>query len=77
MNATQTAGDREAAGAVAAMRATYGAVEMPSIGLWVQGTSHGKRFSGEVVQADPRAIVVRIDADCTVTVPPSALDDWT
>ena len=75
MNATQTAGDREAAGAVAAMRQTYGAVELPSIGQWVQGTTHGKRFSGEVVQADPRQITVQLDG-AVVIVPPSALDAW-
>ena len=75
MNATQAAGDREAAGAVAAMRQTYGAVELPEIGLWVQGTSHGKRFSGEVVQADPRSITVQLDG-AVITVPPSCLDDW-
>ena len=77
MNATTTAGDREAAGAVAGMATVYGGVPLPSLGQHVFGTSGGKRFSGEVTFAQPGQVVVEVDDGVTVTVPPSALDDWT
>lgn len=73
---TQTAGDREAAGAVAGMTAVYGGSPLPSIGQHVFGTAGGKRFSGEVVFAQPGQVVVEVDTGCTVSVPPSALDAW-
>jgi len=67
-----SAGDREAAGAIAGMQEVYGR-PLPSVDDWVQGESGGKRFSGRVMSAEPGRVSVEIDGGWIV-VPPSALD---
>lgn len=71
---TQMAGDAEAAGAVAGMRSVYGR-PLPSLGQWVQGETCGKRFSGEVLAAEPGSVTVQLDG-AVLVVPPSAIWDW-
>ena len=71
MTSQQMAGDAEAAGAIAGMREVYGR-PLPSIGQWVRGECRGRMFSGEVVEAEPGLVVVKID-DMQIVVPPSAI----
>ena len=73
MTTHQMAGDREAAGAIAGMQSIYGR-PLPSIGQWVRGECRGRTFSGEVVEAGPALVVVKID-DMQIVVPPSAIED--
>ena len=67
------AGDAEAAGAIAGMREVYGR-PLPSIGQWVHGECRGRAFSGEVVEAEPGMVVVKVD-ELKIMVPPSAIED--
>ena len=66
-------GDREAAGAIEGMREVYGR-PLPSIGDWVRGECRGRAFSGEVVEAEPGLVLVKVD-DLKIMVPPSAIED--
>lgn len=68
-------GDAEADGAAAGMRDLYGPRPLPAIGQWVEGTTCGRRFSGEVQQAEPGRVVVEIDGAWLI-VRPSEINDW-
>ena len=71
--AFQSAGDREASGAIDGMREVYGR-PLPSVGQWVTGVVHGNRFSGEVLSAEPGRVAVELDG-AWIVVRPSDIDD--
>jgi hypothetical protein len=67
------AGDAEAAGAIAGMQEIYGR-PLPERGQAIRGETKGKRWSGECFHADQFRVIVEIDVDVFITVPPSDID---
>lgn len=66
-------GDREAAGAIAGMQELYG-LSLPDRGQAIRGITAGKRWSGTCVHADEFRVIVKIDTEVFVTVPPSDIE---
>jgi len=64
MDANRMPGDAEADAAAAGMQETYGR-PLPSVGDWVNGSSHGKTWAGRVVDvsADGSTVVVDLDGE--------------
>ena len=66
-------GDREAAGAIAGMIDLYGR-RLPERGEAVRGVTAGKRWSGTCVHSDQFRVIVEIDDEVFVTVPPADIE---
>ena len=66
-------GDREAAGAIAGMQEIYGR-PLPERGEAVRGVTAGKRWSGTCVHADQFRVIVEIDDEAFITVPPADIE---
>ena len=73
MSSNVMAGDREAAGAIAGMIDLYGR-PLPERGEAVRGVTAGKRWSGTCVHSDQIRLIVEIDAEVFVTVPPADIE---
>ena len=73
MAANLMAGDREAAGAIAGMIDLYGR-PLPERGEAIRGVTAGKRWSGTCVHSDQIRLIVEIDAEVFITVPPADLE---
>ena len=73
MASEMMAGDREAAGAIAGMIDLYGR-PLPERGEAVRGVTAGKRWSGTCVHSDQIRLIVEIDAEVFVTVPPADIE---
>lgn len=73
MSSNVMAGDREAAGAVAGMIEIYGRW-LPDRGQAIRGTTGGKRWSGTCVHADELRVIVEVDVEVYLTVPPEDID---
>jgi hypothetical protein len=73
MSSNVTAGDREAAGAIAGMQEIYG-LSLPDRGQAIRGETKGKRWSGTCVHADEIRVIVEIDTEVFVTVSPSDIE---
>lgn len=67
-------GDAEAAGAIAGMRETYGPAPLPTRGQAIRGVTKGKRWSGTCVHAEPGRVIVEVDDEAYLTVPPSDIE---
>jgi hypothetical protein len=66
-------GDAEAAGAIAGMQELYGS-SLPDRGQAIRGETKGKRWSGTCVHADEIRVIVEVDAEVFITVPPSDIE---
>jgi hypothetical protein len=66
-------GDAEAAGAIAGMQELYG-MSLPDRGQAIRGITAGKRWSGTCVHADEIRVIVEVDAEVFITVPPSDIE---
>ena len=66
-------GDREAAGAIAGMIDLYGR-PLPERGEAIRGVTAGKRWSGTCVHSDQFRVIVEIDDEVFVTVPPADIE---
>ena len=66
-------GDREAAGAIAGMIDIYGR-PLPERGEAIRGVTAGKRWSGTCVHSDQFRVIVEIDDEVFVTVPPADIE---
>ena len=64
------AGDREAAGAILGMQDIYGR-PLPERGDFIRGVSGGKAWSGECVHSDQLRVIVEVDDEAYITVPPA------
>ena len=73
MSSELMAGDREAAGAIAGMIDLYGR-PLPERGEAIRGITAGKRWSGTCVHADEIRLIVEVDAEVFITVPPADLE---
>jgi hypothetical protein len=73
MAANVMAGDREAAGAIAGMQEVYGR-PLPDRGQAIRGTTAGKRWSGTCCHSDQFRVIVEIDDEVYITVPPSDIE---
>ena len=73
MASEMMAGDREAAGAVAGMIDLYGR-PLPERGEAVRGVTAGKRWSGTCVHSDQFRVIVEIDDEAFITVPPADIE---
>ena len=73
MAANVMAGDREAAGAIAGMQELYGR-RLPDRGEAIRGTTKGKRWSGTCQHSDQFRVIVEIDDEVFITVPPNDIE---
>ena len=73
MSSELMAGDREAAGAIAGMIDLYGR-PLPERGEAVRGVTAGKRWSGTCVHSDQFRVIVQIDDEAFITVPPADIE---
>ena len=73
MAANVMAGDREAAGAIAGMIDLYGR-RLPDRGEPIRGTTAGKRWSGTCQHSDQFQVIVEIDDEAYITVPPNDIE---
>jgi len=73
MAANVMAGDREAAGAIAGMQEVYGR-PLPDRGQAIRGTTAGKRWSGTCQHSDQFRVIVEIDDEVFITVPPNDIE---
>ena len=73
MSSELMAGDREAAGAIAGMIDLYGR-PLPERGEAIRGVTAGKRWSGTCVHSDQFRVIVEIDDEVFVTVPPADIE---
>ena len=73
MASEMMAGDREAAGAIAGMQEIYGR-PLPERGEAVRGITAGKRWSGTCVHSDQFRVIVEIDDEAFITVPPADIE---
>ena len=73
MASEMMAGDREAAGAIAGMIDLYGR-PLPERGEAIRGVTAGKRWSGTCVHSDQFRVIVEIDDEAFITVPPADLE---
>lgn len=73
MSHNATAGDREAAGAIAGMQDLYGR-PLPSRDEAIRGITAGKRWSGKCVHSDQFSVIVEIDDEVYMTVSPADLE---
>jgi hypothetical protein len=67
------AGDAEAAGAIAGMIDLYGR-RLPDQGQAIRGTTAVKRWSGTCQHSDQFRVIVEIDDEVYITVPPSDIE---
>jgi hypothetical protein len=73
MSSNVMAGDAEAAGAIAGMQELYG-LSLPDRGQAIRGETKGKRWSGTCVHSDEIRVIVEVDAEVFITVPPSDIE---
>ena len=73
MSSNVMAGDREAAGAIAGMIDLYGR-RLPERGEAIRGVTAGKRWSGTCVHSDQFRVIVEIDDESFITVPPADIE---
>ena len=73
MASEMMAGDREAAGAIAGMIDLYGR-PLPERGEAIRGVTAGKRWSGTCVHSDQFRVIVEIDDEAFITVPPADIE---
>jgi hypothetical protein len=73
MAANVMAGDREAAGAIAGMIDLYGR-RLPDGGQAIRGSTAGKRWSGTCQHSDQFRVIVEIDDEVYITVPPNDIE---
>ena len=73
MSQNTMAGDREAAGAIAGMIDLYGR-RLPERGEAIRGTTAGKRWSGACQHSDQFRVIVEIDDEVYITVPPNDIE---
>jgi hypothetical protein len=73
MSQNTMAGDREAAGAIAGMIDLYGR-RLPDRGEAIRGTTAGKRWSGTCCHSDQFRVIVEIDDEVYITVPPADIE---
>lgn len=73
MSSELMAGDREAAGAIAGMIDIYGR-RLPERGEAIRGVTAGKRWSGTCCHSDQFRVIVEIDDEVFITVPPADIE---
>jgi len=73
MSLNTMAGDAEAAGAIAGMIDLYGR-RLPDRGEAIRGTTAGKRWSGTCQHSDQFRLIVEIDDEVYITVPPNDIE---